>query len=178
MSRRAGPGLASRHPIYVVLDNVRSLLNVGAVFRVCDAVQVERLYLCGITSHPARPDDPRPPWVIQRAERALAKTAIRALDAVPWEYQPQAAALISELKARGVEIVAVEQTPTSVDYTRARYQSPIALVFGHERDGIATPLLAQADQTIEIPMHGEGGSLNVAVAAGIVVYEVLRQLNP
>src|SRR5579883_770234 len=79
-----------RHPIYVVCDNVRSLMNVGLIFRLCDAALVERLYLCGLTGYPPLPDDPRPPWISERAGRVIAKTAIHTVQYVPREYRPEA----------------------------------------------------------------------------------------
>jgi tRNA G18 (ribose-2'-O)-methylase SpoU len=160
----------------VVCDNVRSLANVGAIFRLCDAGRIERLYLCGITGHPPYPGDRRPPWVAERAGRVLAKTALRTIDAVPWEYRPSAGNVARELKARGAQVVALEPTPRSVDYRAAPYRFPLGVVLGHEREGVADPVLDLVDLAVAIPMYGEGTSLNVAMAFGIWVYEVLRHL--
>src|ERR1700694_5531724 len=93
-----------KRPVFVVCENIRSLFNVGQVFRLADAVGVERLYLCGLTGYPWYPGDPRPPWVQQRAERQIAKTAISTVDNVTWEYRPSSAEVVRELKARGVTI--------------------------------------------------------------------------
>jgi tRNA G18 (ribose-2'-O)-methylase SpoU len=165
-----------RHPIYVVCDDVRSLLNVGAIFRIADAARIERLYLCGITGFPPVENDPRPPWVAERAGRVIAKTALQTVSAIPWEHQPSAAAVVESLKQQGVQVVALERTRRSVPYTRIDYRFPVGLVLGHERGGVASPVLDLADAVAEIPMWGEGESLNVATAFGICVYEILRRL--
>jgi tRNA G18 (ribose-2'-O)-methylase SpoU len=165
----------ARYPISVVCDNVRSLHNVGLIFRLCDAARIERLYLCGVTGYPPIPNDVRPPWVAERAGRVIAKTAIHTVEYVPWEYHPDAAQVIGTLKQGGTQIVALEQTNRSVDYTGAHYRFPLSLVLGHEREGIASPLLDLTDIAVEIPMHGRGNSLNVAMALGICLYELLRR---
>jgi 23S rRNA (guanosine2251-2'-O)-methyltransferase len=154
---------------------VRSLQNVGAIIRVADAARVERLYLCGMTGYPPTADDPRPSWVAERAGRLIAKTALAAIDQVPWEYRASAIEPVGELKARGAQIVALERTERSVDYVAARYEAPLCVIVGHERVGISDLLLDLADLIVEIPMHGYGASLNVATAFGIWVYEVLRR---
>lgn len=167
----------SRLPIHVICDNVRSLFNVGAIFRLCDATRVERLHLCGITGHPAYPGDPRRPWVAERADREIARSATRAIPYVPWEYHPSAADVIATLKGRGMPIVALELTPASVSYADADYPFPLGLVLGHEREGVAPPILSQVDFAVRIPMYGQGTSLNVAVAFGICVYEIARRYD-
>jgi tRNA G18 (ribose-2'-O)-methylase SpoU len=166
-----------RHPIYVVCDDVRSLLNVGSIFRLADAARIERLYLCGITGYPPLANDPRPPWVAERAGRSIAKTAIESARAVPWEYQSSAVAVVETVKRQGIQIVVLEQTPDSIPYTSFDYQVPICLVLGHERQGVARAALELADAVLAIPMWGEGKSLNVATAFGICVYEILRRLT-
>lgn len=163
-----------RHPIYVVCHDIRSLMNVGLIFRLCDAARVERLYLCGITGYPPLPNDPRPPWVAERAGRVIAKTAIQTAQFVPWEYRPSALEVIRELKSAGVQIIALEQTATSISYTCADYCFPVCLLLGHERDGVGESALDLADVTVDIPMRGMGNSLNVAMAFGICVYELIR----
>ncbi len=168
-----------RAPLSVVLDDVRSLANVGLIFRICDALRVERLYLCGITGHPVDPEpgrDPRPRHVQDRAQREIAKTAVMAIPFVPWEYAPSATGVVERLQADGYQTVAVEQTHTSVPYTRVGiYRSPIALIFGHERAGIAPVALQMADVCVEVPVYGMANSLNVAMACTLVGYEILRQ---
>jgi 23S rRNA (guanosine2251-2'-O)-methyltransferase len=168
-----------RAPLSVVLEDVRSLANVGLIFRVCDAVRVERLYLCGITGHPPFPssaEDPRLPAVQQRALREISRTAVMALPFVPWEYQPIALEVVEDERRRGRQVVAVEQAHGSVPYTTPDvYRPPLCLVLGHERGGVTPAALAAADVCVEVPVYGMANSLNVAMACAVVTYEVLRQ---
>jgi 23S rRNA (guanosine2251-2'-O)-methyltransferase len=168
-----------RAPISVVLDDVRSLANVGLIFRICDALRVERLYLCGITGHPADTEsgrDPRPRHVQDRAEREIAKTAVMAIPFVPWEYQPSAVEVVRQLRGRGYQVVAVEQAHDSIRYTHAGiYRPPLCLILGHERAGVAASALNVADVCVELPVYGMANSLNVAMACAVVGYEILRQ---
>ena len=166
-----------RAPISVVLDDVRSLANVGLIFRICDALRVERLYLCGITGHPADPvADPRPRHVQDRAEREIAKTAVMAIPFVPWEYQPSATEVVQQLHQRGYQIVATEQAHDSTPYTRAGiYRPPLCLILGHERAGVGPGALRLADLCVELPVFGMANSLNVAMACALVGYEIMRQ---
>ena len=164
----------------MVLDDVRSLANVGLIFRICDALRVERLYLCGITGHPGDPsgDDQRPRHVQDRAEREINKTAVMAIPFVPWEYRPSALEVVEQLHGAGNQIVAVEQVHGSVPYTRPGiYQPPLALILGHERAGVAPSALKAADVCVEVPVFGMANSLNVAMACTLVGYEILRQFD-
>src|SRR5438105_5126044 len=168
-----------RAPISVVLDDVRSLANVGLIFRICDALRVERLYLCGITGYPAEQlpgHDPRPLHVQDRAEREINKTAVMAIPFVPWEYHASSLEVVRQLRKHGHQIVAVEQAHHSRLYTApGLYRPPLALVFGHERAGITPPALEAADLCVEVPVYGMANSLNVAMACALVGYEILRQ---
>jgi 23S rRNA (guanosine2251-2'-O)-methyltransferase len=165
-----------RAPISVVLDDVRSLANVGLIFRICDALRVEKLYLCGITGHPRWGGDPRPRHVQDRAEREITKTAVMAIPYVPWEYHAAATEPLLALRDRGYQLIAVEQAHHSVAYTIGGiYRPPLALIFGHERAGIAASFLNLADLCVEVPVYGMANSLNVAMACTLVGYEVLRQ---
>jgi tRNA G18 (ribose-2'-O)-methylase SpoU len=165
-----------RTPISVILDDVRSLANVGLIFRICDALRVERLYLCGITGHPGQASDPRPRHVQDRAEREINKTAVMAIPFVPWEYHPSAIDVVRDLQTSGYQIVAVEQAHDSTPYTRPGiYRPPLALILGHERAGVAPAALMAADLCIEVPVYGMANSLNVAMACALVGYEILRQ---
>lgn len=152
-----------RNPIYALLDNVRSLHNVGAIFRTSDAVLMEKLYLCGITGHPPR--------------KEILKTALGAEEVVPWEHFDDATEAIEELKAKGVKIVAVELAEGAVDYVEAEFDFPICLVFGHEVEGISDEVMELCDMAITVPMLGRANSLNVATCYGIIAYEVLRKLK-
>jgi 23S rRNA (guanosine2251-2'-O)-methyltransferase len=141
--------------IVAVLDNVRSLYNVGSIFRTSDALGVQKLYLCGITG---TPENPR-----------LAKTALAALNAVRWEHKISALQTVKQLKKQGYYIVALERIAGSKPVTKVR-ERPLAIIVGHERNGTDTEILALADQIVEVPMYGIGVSMNVAVAYGIASY--------
>ena len=165
-----------RAPISVVLDDVRSLANVGLIFRLCDALRVERLYACGITGHPPRAADPRPSEVQARARREIDKTAVMAVPYVPWEYRASAVEVANELRARGYQVVAVEQAHASLAFDLPGiYRPPLCLILGHERAGVAPAALGLADLCVEIPVFGMANSLNVAMALAVVGYEIVRQ---
>jgi 23S rRNA (guanosine2251-2'-O)-methyltransferase len=166
-----------RAPISVVLEDVRSLANVGLIFRICDALRVERLYLCGITGRPADSEhDERPRHVQERAEREIAKTAVMAIPFVPWVYQPSALQVVSQLRQKRYQIVAVEQAHQSTLYTSPGiYRPPVCLIFGHERAGVTPSALDAADVCVELPVYGMANSLNVAMACALVGYEIVRQ---
>ncbi|HTS60875.1 MAG TPA: RNA methyltransferase [Candidatus Acidoferrales bacterium] len=148
-------------PVAVLLDNVRSMYNVGAFFRTADAAGIEKLYLGGITGTPPK--------------RAIAKTALGAQDTVPWEHSWDPLPLAHALRGRGYEIAAVETDVHAVDLFDWRPRFPVCLVFGHEVDGIRPELAALCDTHVRIPMLGTKHSLNVATAGGIVIYELLRK---
>lgn len=155
-----------RLPVIVALDNVRSLYNTGAFFRTADGCAVEKLVLCGITP---RPDQG------SRQRRAIAKTALGAETSVPWEYVPETAAAVTSALEAGYHVAAVETSDRAVDLYAWTPTWPICLVFGHEADGIAPDLARRIETHVRIPMLGEKRSLNVATAAGVVLYELLRQ---
>ena len=148
-------------PVAVLLDNVRSLYNVGAFFRTADAARLEKLYLCGITGRPPK--------------RAITKTALGAEQTVAWEHCDDPAALAGTLRERGYEIAAVETAVHAVDLFEWTPRFPVCLIFGHEVDGIRPELSALSDTHVRIPMLGAKHSLNVATAGGIVIYELLRK---
>ncbi len=182
VARKPDPGSFARlrrAPISVVLEDVRSLANVGLIFRICDALRVERLYLCGITGRPADPipgGDQRPRHVQERAEREITKTAVMAIPYVPWEYQPSAVDIVGRLRRAGYQAVAVEQAHHSASYASPDiYHPPVALIFGHERAGITPSALDAADLVVELPVYGMANSLNVAMACAVVGYEIMRQ---
>jgi len=148
-------------PVSILLDNVRSMYNVGAFFRTGDAARIEKLCLCGITSHPP--------------QRAISKTALGAEDTVPWEHSWDPAPLLTAMRERGYEIAAVETTTHAVDLFDWKPRFPVCVVFGHEVDGIRPEVSALCDTHVRIPMLGVKHSLNVATAGGVVIYELLRK---
>ena len=150
-----------RHPIHVVLDNLRSAFNVGSIFRTADAALVERLHLCGITAYPPH--------------QKLDKTAMGALDYVPWEHHPDTRDAVLSLKDRGMPIVCLETADISKRFWEIEYPRPVCLVLGNEALGISRDVLHLADHLVHIPMLGFKNSINVATAFGVVVFEVVRQ---
>jgi tRNA G18 (ribose-2'-O)-methylase SpoU len=157
--------------LYVIANNIRSLYNVGSLFRLADGVGVDKLYLCGITGAPF--EDLKH----DRQRRQIAKTALEGLNSVAWEYCQDAVQLATQLKADGIQIAALELTDTSLDYLQAKYHSSICLILGHETDGVDNELLQLADLTISLPMYGQGKSLNVITAASVALYHIKHQLN-
>lgn len=150
-------------PIAVVLDNVRSALNVGSFFRTCDAFAIEVLVLCGISATPPH--------------KEIQKTAIGATESVKWEYYPTTLSAIDQLKKKGYEIWGVEQTDESIELMDMEIadNKAIALVFGNEVDGIDDEILPYLDGAIEIKQSGSKHSLNVAVCGGVVLHHFVRR---
>ncbi len=155
----------SKTPIVLVLDNLRSALNVGSAFRTADAFALEKIYLCGITATPPH--------------REILKTALGSTDTVVWEYTDDATTAITALKNDGYEVWAVEQVEGSKQLQDFDYQPnvKIALVFGNEVDGVGEEALRICDGCLEIPQFGTKHSLNVAVCVGIVVWELMRRIK-
>src|SRR5258708_165852 len=154
-----------RNPIYIVLDNVLDTYNIGAILRLADAVAAEKVILCGGTETPPH--------------TRIKKASINTTEWVTWSYAPTAVDAIHELKSQNskVKIVAIEQSSKSVQYDKAKYSFPIALVVGHETTGVSKEVLKIADQIVEIPMWGVNKSLNVMVSLGIVLYEVVKNVD-
>jgi len=148
-------------PVSILLDNVRSLYNVGSFFRTADAAGVDRLYLGGITGAPP--------------QRGIAKTALGAEDRVRWEHIADACMLLHNLRRSGIETAAIETSAHAIDLFDWKPSFPVCIVFGHEVDGIQPEIAALCDTHIRIPMLGIKHSLNVATAGGVVVYELLRK---
>lgn len=151
----------ARLPVAVLLDNVRSLYNVGAFFRTADAAGLEKLYLCGITGRPPK--------------RAIHKTALGAEESVAWEHSWEPVPAAAALRARGYELAAIETSVHAVDLFEWKPRFPVCLVFGHEVEGIRGELSGFCDTHVRIPMLGRKHSLNVATAGGVVIYELLRK---
>ena len=154
--------LAKKTPIIVVLDNVRSAMNVGSVFRTADAFLIERIYLCGITATPPN--------------KEIMKTALGANDSVDWEYMKETKDIIRKLKAENHHIIGVEQTEKAT--LLQNFENPtkkIVLVFGHEVFGVSQGVINMCDECINIPQFGTKHSLNIAVSVGVVLWEVWKK---
>jgi tRNA G18 (ribose-2'-O)-methylase SpoU len=151
---------SEKSPFIIVLDNVRSLNNIGSIFRTADAFLVEGLWLCGITATPPH--------------REIHKTALGATESVAWRYFANTAEAVRELRESGYVVVSVEQADGSVPLDRfvAEPGKKYALVFGHEIKGVSDEVVDMSDTCIEIPQYGTKHSFNVAVSAGIVLWEL------
>ena len=149
-------------PVVVLLDNVRSLHNVGSAFRTCDAFGMERLVLTGITGHPPH--------------REINKTALGATESVAWEYEADPVAAVTKLKDAGYQIVVVEQTTESVPLHSCELQPGMkyCLVFGNEVHGVGDEVIAHADMALEVPQAGTKHSLNISVCVGVVCWEFFK----
>lgn len=148
-------------PVHVVLHHVRSLYNVGAFFRAADGAGVREVVLSGITARPPR--------------KEIAKTALGAEEAVPWCAADDLGPWLDEFAAAGGQIAAIETTSAAIDLFDWEPAWPVAVLFGHEVDGLPPDVLARCHVQVRIPMHGTKRSLNVATAAGVVLYELVRK---
>ncbi len=156
--------LIHRNPIFTIADNIRSLYNVGSLFRCSDGAMLSKLFLTGYTPHPPR--------------KEIEKTALGATHTVPWEYYRNPLDAVAKLKEEKVKICVLELTTDSKPYYKLERQDfPLCLVVGNEITGVSKELIEAADMAIEIPMYGHKQSLNVAVAYGIVLYDCLRILQ-
>ena len=156
--------LADKKPLMVVMDNIRSMHNVGSVFRTADAFLISGICLCGFT--------PQPP------HRDIHKTALGATDSVDWLYYENTVDAVLALKARGYKVLAIEQTEGSImldEYVDK--QMPTAFVFGNEVDGVSDEVIQVCDGVIEIPQWGMKHSLNISVAAAVVLWEFVRKVD-
>ena len=156
---------SSKIPVVVVLDNVRSLNNIGSVFRTADAFRLESIALCGITATPPHKD--------------IHKTALGATESVNWKYYENTIDALKELKDAGYKILAIEQVEGGVmlEEIRTEPDQKYALVFGHEMRGVQQEVINASDLCIEIPQLGTKHSLNISVAAGIVIWEMFKKLR-
>ena len=156
---------ALKAPVIVVLDNIRSLNNIGSVFRSSDAFRIKKIYLCGITCCPPHRD--------------IYKTALGATESVEWEYRPTTLECVKELKEKGVGIVSIEQTDNSIppsEFTPDP-EKTTAVIFGNEVHGVDDEVIKISDICIEIPQYGTKHSLNVSVCCGIILYEIVKKLS-
>lgn len=152
-------------PLTLVLDNVRSLNNIGSVFRTADAFLVNKIFLCGITAQPPHKD--------------IQKTALGSTESVAWEYREHTIDLVHELKEKGYQVFSIEQAEKAImlnDFNTAQKQQ-YALIFGNEVKGVAQDVVSISDGVIEIPQFGTKHSLNVAVTAGVVVWDFWSKLQ-
>jgi len=156
---------AGKLPLTVILDNVRSLYNIGSVFRTSDAFLIEKIYLCGITACPPHRD--------------IHKTALGATESVTWEYKKETLQAVADLKADGYRIIAVEQTNESIALRNFKTDAGVkyAVVFGHEIRGVDQHIVDLCDMSIEIPQFGTKHSLNISVSAGIVLWHLYNDLK-
>lgn len=158
---------ASRLPVIVVLDDIRSATNVGLLFRLCDCVNIQELWLCGITAYPG---------VSEHATNRMAKTGVGgSLDVLPWRHLADPVPEVARLRDEGWRVVALEQGTGSRHWRDVDYGARTVLVLGHERRGVGTALLALAHEVAELPVRGITNSLNVAMCASAVLYELLER---
>jgi 23S rRNA (guanosine2251-2'-O)-methyltransferase len=157
--------LADKNPIAIVLDNIRSMHNVGSAFRTADAFLCQQVYLCGITACPPH--------------REIHKTALGATDSVAWQYLEHTTDAVEMLKAEDYKIVCVEQADESIPLQHFGVGSDekLALIFGNEVRGVLDEVVQMADVVVEIPQFGTKHSLNVSVSIGVVVWDVFNKLN-
>ena len=153
-----------KNPIYIILDNVLDTYNVGAIFRLADAVAAEKVILCGATETPPH--------------TRIKKASINTTEWVTWQYFADAKTAISNLKSQisNLKVVAIEQSSKSVQYDKYDYQFPIALVVGHESYGVSKEVLEKADAIVELPMFGVNKSLNVMISLSIVLYKMVEKM--
>ena len=164
--RQKTKSLEIRLPLTVVLNNIRSLFNVGSIFRTADGAGVEKIWLCGYTGFPP--------------QSQISKIALGAEQRVPWEHHDDAVAVIKKLKRQGYQIVLLEQLDQSIQHHTFELRSPkgpVCLVVGNEIEGVSDGLLPYCDCAVEIPMSGVKNSLNVSVAFGIVAYHLSHSLK-
>lgn len=156
---------SDKTPIVVVLDNIRSLNNIGSVFRTADAFLIEAVYLCGITAQPPH--------------REIQKTALGATESVTWKHFESTLDAITELKSNNYQIAAIEQAENSVMLNNFKINAndKIAVVFGNEVKGVEQAVIDQSDVVIEIPQYGTKHSLNISISAGVVLWDLLQKIS-
>jgi tRNA G18 (ribose-2'-O)-methylase SpoU len=150
-----------RFPVSIYAENIRSLYNVGSIFRTADGALAEKLWLCGYTGYPPR--------------KEIDKTALGSALSVPWEHSEDGIPVLSGLKEKGVQLVALEHTDSSVKYTEADYNFPLCVMLGNEVEGLSDQAVSMCDIAVEIPMYGLKQSLNVSVACGVMLYFLVEE---
>ncbi len=156
---------ASKTPVVVILDNIRSLNNIGSVFRTCDAFLIKKIYLCGITASPPHKD--------------IHKTALGSTETVEWEYIEDTLTLVKKLKVESVKVISVEQAEnaTMLDTFIPESSTKYAVVFGNEVKGVSQNVVDASDIVLEIPQFGTKHSLNISVSVGIVIWDLYSKIN-
>jgi len=156
---------SEKTPITVVLDNVRSLNNIGSVFRTSDAFLIEKIYLCGITATPPHRD--------------IQKTALGATESVEWKYFSECIDAVNELKSFNYKIISIEQVENSISLEKfeIEHSNKYAVIFGNEVKGVQQEVINCSDICIEIPQFGTKHSFNISVSAGIVLWELYKKIN-
>lgn len=156
---------AEKSPIIIILDNIRSLNNIGSVFRTSDAFLIEKIYLCGITAQPPHND--------------IRKTALGSTETVDWEYSEDTLEVVDKLKAEGVKICSIEQAEraTMLNVFKPQPNTKYAFVFGNEVKGVSQEVVDASDVVIEIPQYGTKHSLNISVSAGVVIWDVFSKIQ-
>ncbi|HEY9183891.1 MAG TPA: RNA methyltransferase [Salegentibacter sp.] len=156
---------ASKTPIIVILDNIRSLNNIGSVFRTSDAFLIEKIYLCGITAQPPHKD--------------IQKTALGATDTVSWEYAEDILEVVTRLQQEGVQVFSIEQAEGAImlDHFKPEKEKKLAVIFGNEVKGVQQKVVSASDGIIEIPQLGSKHSLNIAVSTGVVLWDLFSKLK-
>ena len=156
---------APKTPVVVILDNIRSLNNIGSIFRTCDAFRIEAIHLCGITAQPPH--------------REIQKTALGATDSVSWKYFKNTIESVKELKSEGYQVVSIEQAHNKTFLQNYPIHKAVkyALVFGHEVNGVSQEIVNESHDVIEIPQYGTKHSFNLSVSVGIVLWEFNKRLN-
>ncbi|MFT4699017.1 MAG: 23S rRNA (guanosine2251-2'-O)-methyltransferase [Flavobacteriaceae bacterium] len=156
---------ANKTPLIIVLDNIRSLNNIGSVFRTADSFLIQKIYLCGITATPPHRD--------------INKTALGATDSVSWEYVENTIDLVNKLKEEQVKILSIEQAEQSISLNKftPSTNETYAIIFGNEVKGVSQEVVSKSDEVIEIPQFGTKHSLNISVSAGVVIWDLFVKMN-
>ena len=156
---------APKTPLIIILDNIRSLNNIGSVFRTCDAFLISKVYLCGITAKPPHKD--------------IHKTALGSTESVEWEYVKNTMELVQRLKEQGIKVISIEQAQNAIvlsDFS-PQANANYAIVFGNEVKGVSQEVVSASDHVIEIPQYGTKHSLNISVSCGVVVWDLFTKLK-
>jgi 23S rRNA (guanosine2251-2'-O)-methyltransferase len=157
--------MVKKTPLIIILDNIRSLNNIGSVFRTSDAFLIEKIYLCGITATPPHKD--------------IHKTALGSTETVAWEYVENTLTLVKKLQAQNVKVIAIEQAEHAImlNNFKPETNTTYALVFGNEVKGVSQNVVSASDVVLEIPQFGTKHSLNISVSAGVVIWDVFSKLQ-